>query len=144
MRSVTSDCGWRKYIQYVDLAARNGDAAMARFRESYLRLTPQEQRSHVPEEICERAGAAAGELMGAVCRAIWECGAAESSHCAKPSRRSWSTIERARKPNHFRDRELFFRLTGSLPDKGGTSISNVNTVSAAGAPAANGRVFGGS
>jgi hypothetical protein len=130
----------------VDLAARNGDAAMVRYRECYLELTPQERRSHLPEEICERAGVAAGELMGAVCRAIWECGAAESSMlCAMAQPEVLErTVKLAKESEHFKDRELFFRLTGSLPDKGGTSINIVNqTMAATGAPAANGKVFSG-
>ena len=45
----------------------------------------------------------------------------------------------ALKADHYRDRELFFRLTGSLPDKKGTSINILNQpVAAAGAGGGNG------
>ena len=36
------------------------------------------------------------------------------------------TAQLAKKAGHQRDRELFFRLTGSLPDKKGSSINIFN------------------
>jgi len=48
-------------------------------------------------------------------------------------------VKLALKADHYRDRELFFRLTGSLPDKKGTSINILNQpVAAAGAGGGNG------
>src|SRR6516165_2297890 len=62
---------WRNYIEYVDFAARNGDPAMVRYRDSYLALAPRDRRSHWPEQLCELANVTPGELVGAVCRALW-------------------------------------------------------------------------
>ena len=76
-----------------------------------------------------------------MCRAIWECGAAESSMiCARAQPEILeSTIERAREEDNYRDRELFFRLTGSLPDKNGVAINIINQPVAATGALANGR-----
>jgi hypothetical protein len=67
---------------------------------------------------------------------LWECGAAESSvvsAIAHPKVLE-RTVKLARKADHYLDRELFFRLTGSLPDKKGASINILNQpVAAAGA-----------
>jgi hypothetical protein len=41
------------------------------------------------------------------------------------------TAALAQDPEHYHDRELFFRLTGSLPDKKGASINIFNTPTAA-------------
>jgi hypothetical protein len=128
---------WRSYIECVDFAARNGDPAMVRYRDSYLALAPRDRRSHWPEQICELANVTPGELVGAVCRALWECGVAESSVVSAIAHPKVveSTVKLALKAEHYRDRELFFRLTGSLPDKKGASINIFNnpTAQAAGA-----------
>jgi hypothetical protein len=119
---------WRNYIEYVDFAARNGDPAMVRYRDSYLALAPRDRRNHWPEQICELANVTPGELVGAVCRALWECGAAESSIASAIAHPEVveRTVKLALKADHYRDRELFFRLTGSLPDKKGASINILN------------------
>jgi hypothetical protein len=119
---------WRHYAQYVDLAARNGDQAMARYRDCYLALTHIDRLQHWPEQLCDLANVTPGELIGAVCRALWESKAAESSMVsamAQPEVLA-TTAKLALEADHHRDRELFFRLTGSLPDKKGTSINIIN------------------
>jgi hypothetical protein len=123
---------WRNYIEYVDFAARNGDPAMVRYRDSYLALAPRDQRSHWPEQVCELAHVTPGELVGAVCRALWECGAAESSIVSAIAHPEVveRTVKLALKADHYRDRELFFGLTGSLPDKKGASINIFNNPTA--------------
>jgi len=45
-----------------------------------------------------------------------------------------TTIKLARKEENFRDRELYFRMMGSLPDRKGASINIFNQASGA-APA---------
>jgi hypothetical protein len=117
--------GWRNYMLYVDMAARNGDLSMARFRDCYEALNPKDKWQHWPEQICELANVSPGELIGAVCRAIWESKAAESSMVSSIAHPLilMKTAELAQEPDGIKDRELFFRLTGSLPDKKGTSIN---------------------
>lgn len=123
---------WRSYIEYVDLAARNGDTTMQRYRDCYAALTPKDRMHAWPEQVCELADVTPGELIGAVCRALWESRSAESSMVsaiAHPEVLA-RTAKLARTKDNYRDRELFFRLTGSLPDKKGASINIINNPTA--------------
>lgn len=115
---------WRNYIEYVDMAARNGDEDMARYVKVWLGLTPKDRRNHAPEQLCELSNVKPDELIGAVCSAIWRAKSAEGSlvsamaHPAILER----TAKAAAKAAGYKDRELFFRVTGNLPDKKGTSV----------------------
>jgi hypothetical protein len=119
---------WRYYVRYVDYAARNGHEAMGRFIDTYLKLPPAARLRSWPEQICQLADVNPGELVGAVCRAIWEAKAAESSMISSIAHPEVliEVAKMAKKPDHHRDRELFFRLTGSLPDRHGQSINIFN------------------
>ena len=119
---------WRNYIQYVDLAARRGDTAMARFRDCYQALGPRDRANAWPEQVCDLANVTPGELVGAVCRAIWEHKAAESSMVSSIAHPELllETIKFAKKEENYRDRELYFRMMGSLPDRKGASINIFN------------------
>jgi hypothetical protein len=117
----------------VDLAARNGDTAMTRYREVYQSLGTFDQRHHWPEQLCELADVTPGELIGAVCRALWESKAAESSMVsaiAHPEVLARTAALAQGGASNYRERELFFRLTGSLPDKKGASINIINNPTA--------------
>ena len=120
--------GWRRYIEYVDLAARRGDEAMARFCASYGSLTSRDKASVWPEQVCDLASVSPGDLVAAVCKQIWETKAAESSMISSIAHPEilMSTIKWAKKECNGRDRELYFRLAGSLPDRKGTSINIFN------------------
>lgn len=124
---------WRGYIQYVDLAARKGDTAMVRFRACWESLTPRDRSGVWPEQICEMANVEPGELYGAVCRQMWETKAVESSTISSLAHPEilQRTIQLAREPENFKDRELYFRMMGSVPDKKGASI-NIFTAASAG------------
>lgn len=130
--------GWREYVVYVDLAARDGNTAMVRYRDCYQGLSKREKRLTWPEQLCELANVSPGELVAAVCRAVWETKASESSMISAMAHPQ--VLERtavlAKKADHTRDRELFFRLTGSLPDKKGASINIFNQNQAAAADGA--------
>jgi hypothetical protein len=136
---------WRNYIEYVDLAARNGDKEMDRYVKVWSGLTARDRNAATPEQLCEMAQIKPGELVGAVCQAIWDAKSAEGSMVsaiAHPEvlRR---TAQSASKPGGQRDRELFFRVTGSLPDKKGTSViiqNNPQTLALNGGSAGGGRV----
>lgn len=127
--------GWRRYIEYVDLAARKGDEAMQRFRTSYEALTSRDKASVWPEQICDLANVPPGDLVGAVCKQIWETKAAESSMVSSIAHPEilMATIKWAKKEAGGRDRELYFRMMGSLPDRKGASI-NIFNQAAGGAP----------
>ena len=119
---------WRSYIQYVDLAARKGNTAMERFRDCYENLPWRDRASIWPEQLCDLAGITPDELVGAVCQQIWASKAAESSMVSSIAHPEvlMATIRLAKKEENFRDRELFFRMAGSLPDRKGTSINIFN------------------
>lgn len=127
--------GWRNYIQYVDMAARKGNEAMQRYRAAYESLTPKDRAGAWPEQICDLANVEPGELYGAVCREMWDFKAAESSMMCSIEHPEVlnAMIGFAKKPEHYHDRELFLRATGSLPDKKGASINIFNQ--AVGGPA---------
>lgn len=120
---------WKNYIEYVDLAARNGDEDMGRYVKCWLALTAKERNAHAPEQICELAKVTPDELVGAVCSAIWRAKSAEGSlvsAIAHPKILE-RTARAADKTAGYKDRELFFRVTGNLPDKKGTSVIINNT-----------------
>lgn len=115
---------WRNYIEYADMAARNGDEDMAKYVKCWLALTPKDRKLHYPEQLCELSGVKPDELVGAVCGAIWRAKSAEGSlvsAMAHPSVLA-RTAKAAEKTAGYKDRELFFRVTGNLPDKKGTSV----------------------
>jgi len=120
---------WRCYVEFVDFAARNGNEGMIRYRDCYNALSPRDRQHHWPEQICDLANVTPGELIGAVCRAIWESKAAESSIIAAIMHpRVLESISKfALDPDHYADRELYMRSTGSLPDRKGVSVNIVNS-----------------
>ena len=124
---------WHSYIQYVDLAARQGDSAMARFIACWQALTPRDQQAAWPEQLCYMANVTPGELIGAVCRQIWESKAAESSMVSSIAHPEMlmQTIRFAKREENFKDRELYFRMMGSLPDRKGSSINIYNQAAGA-------------
>lgn len=120
--------GWIHYIQFVELAASGGDRAMVRYLQCYKALPINEKRHCWPEQICQLANVTPGELIGAVCRAIWENKAAESSMVSSIAHPQvlQSTIKFAQREENYHDRELYFRMVGALPDRKGTSINIYN------------------
>ena len=119
---------WRHYVQYVEIAARQGDSAMQRFIECWRSLSDRERRSAWPEQICDFAAVTPAEVYGAVCRQMWETKAAESSMISSLAHPDMllQTIRYAKREENFKDRELYFRMMGSLPDRKGASINIFN------------------
>ena len=128
---------WQNYIEYVDLAARNGDKDMEKYVKVWQGLTAKDRKAATPEQLCEMAQIKPGELVGAVCQAIWDAKSAEGSMVSAIAHPEVlkRTAASAQKAGGGRDRELFFRVTGSLPDKKGTSViiqNNPQTLSVGG------------
>ena len=119
------DPNWKHYIRYVDLAARKGDTAMARFMDAYNALPMMHKLGWWPEQVCQAAKVNPWELVGAVCRHMWETNASMSAMIASMAHPKLieSTLRFAKKEANFKDREMFFRMTGSLPDRKGASIN---------------------
>lgn len=120
---------WRTYVYYADLAAKGGDEPMKSFMASYNALPPSEQRTIMPDRVCDLAGVAPGELIASVSRELWNHMQGESTITASINHPK--VIERtayfARQYEGHQDRELFLRATGTLPDKKGASIVINNT-----------------
>ena len=119
---------WRCYIQYADLAARKGNTAMQRVIDVYNSLDKKDRGNIWPEQVCDMAGVGPDELVGAVCQTVWASKAAESSMISSIAHPELllATIKFAQKEENQRDRELCFRMFGSVPDKKGTSINIFN------------------
>lgn len=119
---------WRCYIQYADLAARKGNTAMQRVVDVYNSLEKKERINIWPEQICDMAAITPDELVGAVCQNLWASKAAESSMVSAIAHPEvlMKLVEFAKKEENFRDRELYLRATGSLPDRKGNSINIYN------------------
>lgn len=119
---------WRSYIMYVDMAARGGNEKMKRYRGVYESLPSKERAAAWPEQLCDLAEITPRELYEAVCGQMWDSKAAESSMMCSLEHPQvlGAMIKYAKEENHYQDRELFLRATGSLPDKKGASINIFN------------------
>jgi hypothetical protein len=116
---------WRNYVFYADAAAKAGDENMVKFVAAYVALPPKEQKTIMPEKLCDLAGITPGDLIGAVAKEVWTQKQPESiisasmNHPLVVERTAQYAMEHA---DNYRDRELFLRITGTLPDKKGASI----------------------
>jgi hypothetical protein len=101
---------------------------MQRVIDVYSSLDKKDRVNIWPEQICDMANVMPDELVGAVCQNIWASKAAESSMISAIAHPEVLTdlIKFARKEENFRDRELYLRATGSLPDRKGSSINIYN------------------
>ena len=115
---------WRNYVFYANAAAANGDELMKKVIASYNALPPGERTRRMPEEICDLAGVDPAELIASVSKEVWRHKQGESAITAAMThpRVLEATARYAQGQYGEKDRELFFRLTGGLPDKKGTSI----------------------
>ena len=97
---------------------------MKKFTKHYDSLPPRERNVVTPEKICDLSGVAPRALVGAVSGEFWAHKHGESTitasalHPKMIEHTAWA----AGFLDNNKDRELFFRLTGTLPDKKGASI----------------------
>lgn len=114
---------WRHYIQYVDAAARSGDGEMKKYVQVWNSLSAREKQTHFPEQLCELSGVLSYALVAAVTAQVWLGSSAESSMAlafANPTMIHATAAYGSMQPEAFKDRELFFKLSGQLPtSKGG-------------------------
>jgi uncharacterized protein YoaH (UPF0181 family) len=121
---------WRNYIYYANQAAQGGDPNMKKFMDSYNALPRREQQTVMPDKLCDLSGVSAGDLIAAVSKELWNHKQGESTITA--SVQHPKVIERTAYfaqafVDNNKDRELFLRATGSLPDKKGAGIGiNIN------------------
>lgn len=120
---------WRNYVYYVQRAVDGGDLTMAKFLNVYNALPAREKQSIMPEQICDMSGVSIRELVGAVSMEVWSLHATETVITASINhpRMMQATAHYGQElPENNKDRELFFRMTGNLPDKKGASIVIMN------------------
>lgn len=116
---------WRNYVEYAEIAANAGDAEMVKFMAAYNGLPRNEQLASMPERICDLAGVAPGALVGSVSREYWTHSQGESAItvAANHARMVQATAFWGQtQAENNKDRELFFRVAGTLKDNKGTSI----------------------
>lgn len=128
---------WRNYLEYVRLAAKNGDEDMNKVVDVFNALPKKEQRSIMPEKLCDLAGVQPHELISSVCGEIWRTKSNESSMVAAIAHPQVmdKIAEYAQTPFGYDHAELFMRATGSLPDKKGISVVVNNSQQNANMPA---------
>lgn len=120
---------WRDYIGYVRMAVREGDTRMLPFMDAWDKLTKQEQRRLMPEDVCELSGVMPSALGGVVAEYVLSAGMNASQILAgvEHPRVMEAIAKRAVRKEGHADGELFLRATGSLPDRKGASIVVNNT-----------------
>lgn len=117
--------GWRGYLNYVRSAAAEEDEDMQKILDTHRKLPLRKAAIITPEELCDLSGIRPSELLGAVCSQVWAQKSGESAitaalHHPEVIRK---TAQAARSLKYGgRDRELFFRVSGSLPDRKGASV----------------------
>jgi hypothetical protein len=116
---------WRNYVLFADLAAKQGDENMLLFMKAYNGLTYLEKKQYLPEQICDLAGIQPGKLCAAVAEQVWLNKQQESvifSSTALPEMLQATAFYGQVHGDYHKDRELFLRATGMLPDRKGTSV----------------------
>ena len=116
---------WRSYLNYVQQAANEGDDDMQRIIDSFQHLRIGERRLITPEKLCDLAGVRPSDVIGVVCAKIWAEKSGESAIVTAllhPEIIRKTAKAAANIKHGGRDRELFFRLSGSLPDRKGASV----------------------
>ncbi len=108
---------WKHYLDYVEAAAREGDAEMQKLMGAYVGLTRREQATIMPEQLCELAGVKPDVLFGAVCQQLWAASRMEANLITAISfpRVIERTAKSAMTKGGVKDREMFHRATGFLP-----------------------------
>lgn len=120
---------WRSYLDYVALAARDGDKDMAKYLVSYNQLSQREQLVHTPETLCDLSGVKPSDLFGSVCGQVWASSQREASMliAINHPRIIEKTAKFAQQAKGVKDREMFHKGTGFLPTPKGAQISINNS-----------------
>lgn len=119
------DPTWRNYIYYANVSAQSGNVEMQRFMQSHNALPKSEQRTILPDKLCDLAQVDPADLIAAVAKELWSQKQSESVIVASmnhPKMVQATAFWGQSQADNNRDRELFMRLTGTLPDKKGTSV----------------------
>jgi hypothetical protein len=122
---------WRSYTYYASAAAKSGDEDMIKYMASFSALPLSEQRTVMPDVVCELSGINPGRLIAAVSQQLWEHKQPESAITASvnhPRMVQATAFWGQQLADCNKDRELFFRITGGLPDnkKGASIVINNN------------------
>lgn len=116
---------WKHYLEYVKLAAQDGDTDMLKVMGSYGGLTRHEQNTIMPEQLCGLSGVPVEALFGAVCTQLWRSSRMEANiiTAAAYPRVIERTAKNAAAKGGIRDREMFHKHTGFLPSPSGPAVT---------------------
>lgn len=129
--------GWREYMKYARMSANDGDEDMVAFVKSFDALSKKEQKTIMPEQVCDMAGVQTHKVMGQVTAFLWISNQNEGMQIAAIAHprvvESTTYLASLKTPDTFRERDLHFRTLGLDPSKKGTTLNvnvNNNTVNA--------------
>ena len=123
---------------YVDVEARTGNEDARRFLRVWSALRPSEQRTVVPEQVCELAQVSAADLVSWVTKQVWEENQSATSMVLsfnRPRVMAKAAEFAMSNPDNGRHMELFMKSAALLPQPGrggagpGISIYNMPTAS---------------
>lgn len=116
---------WRCYLEFVALAAKEGDKEMQKVMYALGELPSRKRDIIMPVELCDLAGIKPSDLIGAVCSQVWKVkGGTSTIISAVMEPEVITAIGRAALDleNGHQDRKLFVTMTGKMPDKKGTAM----------------------
>ena len=135
--------GWRSYIRFVEIAAKDKDEEMQKLLDHYRSLSKAKRADITPESLCLDAGVNIKDFLGSIMPWIWiysNSAAAVIAATANPAVIA-KTARAAMGQGKFahKDRETFLKVTGALPShKGSQTIINNTPVANATAGASSG------
>lgn len=103
---------WSKYIEYLLRAKQDGAIDLDHYLDAY-RDTPTES----PEELCERSGTPQRVIIANITGQLWDIVHPEASMLMAMNHVDIvrTSIDEAKKPEGFRDREALLKANGVLP-----------------------------
>lgn len=124
-RHTRGSSGWRGYIDYIRQAAMSDDEDALAYMKAFDLMTKKKQAEVLPEEVCDLSGVQPSDFIALVAKQVWlvHNGQSQIIAAVQHPRVLEATAKSAiNVKNGGRDRELFFRINGNLPDKKGNSI----------------------
>lgn len=108
---------WRNYIHYVQADAASGNLDAKRYLDTYLSLTADKQRRHVPEQLCYLTGTKPEDLIAWVNRQLYVESAGRTAMLT--SNRRDKVLERVadfamESPDNYKHAELFMKASGAI------------------------------
>lgn len=112
---------WRNYIHYVQADAASGNLDAKRYLDTYLSLTADKQRRHVPEQLCYLTGTKPEDLIAWVNRQLYVESAGRTAMLT--SNRRDKVLEKVadfamESADNYKHAELFMKASGAIATGG--------------------------